>query len=403
MWLLNTSNLELEEFYGDIPKYAILSHTWARDEISFREMRKMKNWASTVKKAGFVKIQQTCLLALQDNLRYAWVDSCCIDKSSSAELSEAINSMYAWYRNATVCYTYLEDVSQSEIDPRASTEDEFTKCRWFTRGWTLQELLASEHLRFYSNDWTLIGMKEDLIERISSITGIHQSALRNDGSAERTSAAQKMNWASKRITTRVEDQAYCLMGIFDVHMPLLYGESIKAFQRLQLEIIKTCSDDSIFAFQKSSGLGGALAHQPSDFQDAAGIRRGIRHRPYFVANTGLQIHGTIIGGDEQCSGECAIFAAGGAECGHEPCYFILESRFHPDDCEFGQLDCIGVRLQPINIPQKIFARFAHAPLQAVMVSDLKLRWRGVITIVLSGMAQAKDDHFKDRRAWMDAE
>lgn len=219
--------------------------------------------------------------------------------------------MYSWYRNSAVCYTYLEDVAELKLDPRTFSTDDFTSCRWFTRGWTLQELLASENLRFYSCDWKFIGAKDDLIDRISAITGIHYSVLRNDGTAQGISVAQKMYWASNRVTTRIEDQAYCLMGIFEVHMPLLYGEGSRAFQRLQLEIIKTSSDDSLFAFQKISGPGGVLAHQLSDFQAAGEVSRGVRHRPFSVTNIGLQICGRLVGGDIDCQGDCAIFAAGG--------------------------------------------------------------------------------------------
>lgn len=373
---------------------AILSHTWAKEEVTFRDMRKSKNRVSAEQKAGFVKIQQTCNLALQDGPKYAWVDSCCIDKSSSAELSEAINSMYMWYRNSAVCYTHLEDASGLKVDPRASAKDDFNSCRWFTRGWTLQELVASENLRFYSRDWKYIGAKDDLIERISTITGIHQSVLCNDGSAKGISIAQKMHWASRRITTRIEDQAYCLMGIFGVHMPLLYGEEPRAFHRRQLEIIKVSTDDSIFAFQRSSGLGGALAHQPSDFKASGEIKSGIRRRPYSITNIGLQIHGSTIGGDPNCSGKCAISAAGGTGCGHRACYFVLKSRSEADD---GVLNRIGIRLQPIDLSQMIFARFAAVDLKAICVEDYaNIECHAdEITIVPSGMNEAKEIFVRD--------
>lgn len=298
--------------------------------------------------------------------------------------------MYSWDRNSAVCYTYLEDVAGLKLDPRKYATNEFTSCRWFIRGWTLQELLASENLCFYSQSWEFLGTKEDLIERVSLITGIHQSVLRNDGTAKRISVAKKMHWASKRVTTRTEDQAYCLMGIFGVHMPLLYGEGSRAFQRLQLEIIKMSSDDSIFAFQRSSHLEAGLAHQLSDFTSSGGIRRGVRRQPYSVTNIGLQIHGRIIGGNASCGGECTIFAAGGTECGHEACYFVLKSLCEAHD---GCINPIGIRLQPINVEEKILARLAAFDLKTISAEDFVTpeSFYGWITIVLSGMSEAKEN------------
>jgi hypothetical protein len=386
---------------------AILSHTWAEDEVSFRDMRKARNRVLAQKKAGFIKIQQTCKLALEDGLDYAWVDSCCIDKSSSAELSEAINSMYEWYRASALCYTYLEDMPDTEIDSRDEAIDEFAGCRWFRRGWTLQELLASMDLRFYSRNWKFVGTKEGLVNRISAITGIDKPALQNNAFTRHISVARKMSWASSRSTTRIEDQAYCLMGIFDVHMPLLYGEGSKAFQRLQLEIIKMCSDDSIFAFQNSAGIGGALAHHPDDFRTAGGVSRGIRHLPYSVTNIGLQMRGGLVGGDDKCSGECSIFAAGGVECGHQACYFLLNSKmlqaFNPQAIGFKpEPQLVGIRLQPINVARKIYARHAHARLKSFPQNMASASSRmSEVTIVLSDMVEAKDDFYKPERRWFD--
>lgn len=164
--------------------------------------------------------------------------SCCIDKSSTAELSEAINSMFRWYRNAAICYAYLEDVtSLSHLD----------QSRWFTRGWTLQELVAPRDVLFYSSDWRLLGSKLELSDQLWKITRIEPEIL-STGVFDHVSIATRMSWAGNRQTTRIEDAAYCLMGIFEVNMPLLYGEGRKSFTRLQEEIMKVSDDQSLFAW-----------------------------------------------------------------------------------------------------------------------------------------------------------
>ena len=216
MRLLHTSSISLYEFYGDTtPPYAILSHTWGEEEVSFQELARPES----KRLAGYQKIIRCCKLARWHGWKYVWIDTCCIDKTSSAELSEAINSMFRWYREARVCYAYLVDVAIVTNDQSAM--ESFCGSRWFTRGWTLQELLAPEHMTFYDHDWTEIGTKQSLQSQILKATGINEEHINNHSNA---SAAQKMSWASRRKTTRVEDISYCLMGLFDVNMPLLYGE-----------------------------------------------------------------------------------------------------------------------------------------------------------------------------------
>ncbi|KAK4693540.1 hypothetical protein P7C71_g3882, partial [Lecanoromycetidae sp. Uapishka_2] len=219
MRLLDTSAITLREFHGHkVPDYAILSHTWGEEEVSYQELGK----AESRYLAGYSKIAGCCALAKSQGLEYVWIDTCCIDKTSSAELSEAINSMFRWYRDAQVCYAYFADVGTLAGMPLDPAEMEsFRRSRWFTRGWTLQELLASRDLVFYDRDWKEIGTRQALHSDISIATGISQDHIINPMSA---SAAQKMFWASKRHTTRIEDMSYCLMGLFDVNMPLLYGE-----------------------------------------------------------------------------------------------------------------------------------------------------------------------------------
>jgi hypothetical protein len=265
----------LEEFVGEpgngIPPYAILSHRWGREEVSFRDMT--GDHTALAHRKGFQKIVQCCAKAKSEGHNYVWIDTCCIDKSGSAELSEAINSMFHWYREAEVCYAYLDDVYSS--DNLANEWSLFKESRWFTRGWTLQELLAPYEVVFLTHDWQEIGTKRSLSSVISSVTKIDKKTL-NECTWNHASIACKMSWASSRNTTRVEDEAYSLMGLFDVNMPLIYGEGQKAFYRLQLEIMKSSDDHSIFAWApknlvSKSNSFGFLARSPKDFQLSHGI------------------------------------------------------------------------------------------------------------------------------------
>ncbi|KUJ14849.1 HET-domain-containing protein, partial [Mollisia scopiformis] len=245
MRLLNVGTKQLKDFMGDdnIPEYAILSHTWGEDEVTFDGLLDL----FVKSKLGYTKIDYCCQQALEDGLEWVWIDTCCIDKSSSAELSEAINSMFRWYQNAVCCYVYLSDYFQSTGSDEVGNASGFANCRWFTRGWTLQELLAPKTVLFYSRTWIYLGSKDTLCKTLSEITGIERETLEGEA-LNRTSIARRMYWAAGRVTTRTEDLAYCLLGIFDVNMPLLYGEGEKAFFRLQEEIIKSSSDQSLFAW-----------------------------------------------------------------------------------------------------------------------------------------------------------
>lgn len=250
MRLINTLTCEIREFFeAEIDEYIILSHRWARQEVTMKEFVQNAKSAWT----GHQKILKFCRVAFQDKCTWAWVDTICIDKRSSAELSEAINSMYAWYSKAKVCYAYLSDVN---IRAANGNPDKLLvsvlRSQWFDRGWTLQELLAPQQVIFFADDWSVIGQKrgeatypgtlilrtEDLQHGISRKTGIPIEALQDPRSIRRFSAAQRMSWAAYRKTTRVEDRAYCMLGLFGVNMSLLYGEGERAFRRLQLEIIK---------------------------------------------------------------------------------------------------------------------------------------------------------------------
>ena len=270
MRLLNVNTLELKEFYdNNIPRYAILSHRWGDDEVTYQVFSKrLKDKHKVVRESskGYRKILDFCEQAPklwkdesrvpEIRLRYGqdrsdespgiewvWIDTCCINKTSSAELSEAINSMYKWYRRAAFCCVYLVDVM---------TISSFTASKWFTRGWTLQELLAPFPVVFVNRDWYALGTKDSLCDLIFVASGIPKDFISGYREPYEATIAERFSWASRRETSRVEDEAYCLLGIFEVHMPLLYGEGNNAFRRLQEELLRVSIDDSIFAWSLSS-------------------------------------------------------------------------------------------------------------------------------------------------------
>jgi hypothetical protein len=330
MRLINTQTIELEDF-TDKPKsrpdYAILSHTWGSDEVLFADMVN----GTARQKTSFTKLQYTCTQAQKDGYVYAWVDTCCIDKSSSAELSEAINSMFEWYRDSKVCYSYLEDVTAEDManlqfpdedhltpnEERDFHQTPFARSRWFTRGWTLQELIGPTNVEFYGRDWSYLGSSGELLEAIVLITGIDPAMLSSDASIKSKylqgfSVAEKISWAAKRQTTRIEDEAYSLMGIFSVNMPLLYGEGSAAFVRLQEEIIKNSSDQSIFAWMSTSRDDDRLLLAPSTscFEHAKSVIRCSGDsivEPFAMTNAGLSIRIPLVNISEHRAA-CGVLA-----------------------------------------------------------------------------------------------
>lgn len=228
----------VERLRDDIPRYAILSHTWGKDEeeVTFQDFTNDRGKS----KLGYRKLQFCAIQAARDGLKHFWIDTCCIDKSSSSELSEAINSMFRWYRVAEKCYVYLSDVSYSDGDDRSQRwKPAFRKSRWFTRGWTLQELIAPTRVEFFSNEGTYLSNRESMQQTIHEITGIAINAL-GGKSLSKFSRREKYGWAERRKTKREEDEIYCLLGIFDVHLPHIYGEQRKgALSRLEEQIEKT--------------------------------------------------------------------------------------------------------------------------------------------------------------------
>lgn len=274
MRLIDTRTLKLSHFLQGGPPcdYAILSHTWNDDEVSFLDMDQGKEKG----RSGYSKLVGACSTAREDGFDYIWIDTCCIDKRSSAELSEAINSMFRYYKSSSKCYAYLEDI-EVNFDAKKDCKKDITRSRWFTRGWTLQELLAPSELVFYSKSWRNIGNRNELAHEISESTSISLAVLTRGAEAlDRQSVARKLSWAATRETTRPEDIAYCLLGLFDVQMPLLYGEGqTKAFIRLQEEIVKVSTDHSILAWHPPSDstlpFRGAFADHPREFAKAMNV------------------------------------------------------------------------------------------------------------------------------------
>ncbi|KAH7922550.1 hypothetical protein BV22DRAFT_651665 [Leucogyrophana mollusca] len=337
-------------------EFAMLSHRWGDGEPLFRhvdrEIRDDRSGSIYMMKApaGIRKLQQFCCTAAKCGYRWAWVDTCCIDKSSSSETQESINSMFAWYRNSAITIVHLsglpdltEDAripfpqpegqafppygyepptelqlnSNSDYPPpvphptlgsfvtlNAVREDgrlgkaclepddqieavaleRFLQAflvlnAWFKRGWTLQELLAPKNIRFYSESWRPLerydvnrayaNQKQDPIwlKALADASGIDEDTLvkLEPGCV---SIRERLRWAADRKTTKVEDIAYCLMGIFGISMPILYGEGVAAFTRLQEEIMKRSDDLSIFDWTgKGSIVNSCLASHPSCFKE----------------------------------------------------------------------------------------------------------------------------------------
>ncbi|CZR53142.1 uncharacterized protein PAC_03020 [Phialocephala subalpina] len=276
MRLLNTSTGLSEEFIGtNMPAYANLSHTWGEEEVLFKDMTTEPSYGS---RKGYAKISMTCQLAKADELQFAWIDTCCIDKTSSTELSEAINSMYQWYERAEKCYAYLVD-----IESTPAWRENLAHCRWLTR--------ALEHTVSESEG----------IDILTSTTGIDRGILGDSRSLLSISVAQRMSWASRRVTTRVEDEAYCLLGIFEVNMPMLYGEGRKAFLRLQVKIVRICPDLSIFAWKASSPQAmdhegpiacSIFASAAVHFAESGAFAAVNAHstNDFFILNQGIKLH-----------------------------------------------------------------------------------------------------------------
>lgn len=289
MRLLDTTTFELrldsQEFF-QAEGYAILSHRWVGAEITFDEIAQH---APSLRDAGeqhmkspqLDKIRGACEVARKQGFRWMWIDNCCINKSSATEEAESINSMFKWYRDARVCITYLSDVRsgvspnppeyEAVIEPSTKKShppekhaqdsvfqrfDRDEPSEWFSRGWTLQELLAPRDMDFYDTDWKYIGTKTSLATQIQHITGIDADYLTGARHFRKACIATKMSWAAGRTTTRVEDIAYSLFGLFSITMTPQYGEGPRAFMRLQQELLATTEDESLFAWRMPAPAAG---------------------------------------------------------------------------------------------------------------------------------------------------
>ena len=249
-------------------KYAILSHVWAREgepgypEQTYQDIQMLQQRfprGESILDALSDKIKSFCRVARNEGHNYVWVDTCCINKADQNELQEAINLMFRWYQKAEICYAFLHDVKRGTMDLRKK----IPRSTWFTRAWTLQELLAPRHVTFLSSDWSIIGYRESLSDEIEAVTGIDAKVLRLDPSLklENIPVARRMGWAARRKATKVEDEAYALMGIFGVKMVVNYGEERNAFSRLQEEIWKSCHNDlSILAWGAVIPADGSPTH-----------------------------------------------------------------------------------------------------------------------------------------------
>ncbi|PNP85105.1 hypothetical protein FNYG_01630 [Fusarium nygamai] len=321
MRLLQTKSYELFEasdIPAPFPSYAILSHTWisCKDEITYQDMKTrtgdIKN--GVYKQKGWSKLKDYCRRAFKDGWEWAWMDTCCIDKTNPADTQEAINAMFRWYQDAGVCYAHLSDVdfskgsqivsltADTDLDSttnnvlQAALKDAFIRAKWFTRGWTLQELLAPHYLIFVDHAWRHIGTRESWaleIEQASKIKACHLNAF-NPTDFASCSTAMRFSWASGRETTVEEDESYSLLGLFGISLPLIYGEGGRqAFNRLQRQLIHVYHDDSVFAWRGSRSdpkLGmGILARSVKDFRHASKVTAGQYGNAYSMTNRGLEI------------------------------------------------------------------------------------------------------------------
>ena len=247
MRLLNVRTLKFSEYFYDIPKYIIASHRWkAGTEATIKDIGKKRD----TDKDGYRKVNDFAKYVREHigHVEWLWIDTCCVDQSSSQEVTEAVNSMFRWYSQAEACLAYLADVKD------ASEEQALRQSDWFRRGWTLQELLAPHVLVFLSRDWKMIGYKggggwtksgfkvsdgPELETTIATITGIPEDVLLNYNRSKSYSVKERLTWIAGRHTTREEDMSYSLLGMFDVTMTVTYGEGAEmARQRLLKKVSK---------------------------------------------------------------------------------------------------------------------------------------------------------------------
>ncbi|KAI1266493.1 HET-domain-containing protein [Xylariaceae sp. FL1019] len=256
--------------------YAILSHRWTGAEIEYQgfphhiaALRSNLDSLDLLKPIGLNKIRDACRIARRKNIRWMWIDTCCIDKSNAVEYNESINSMYRWYACATICITYLSDV---KMDPNSQGVDIFRSSEhkdrpststWFSRGWTLQELLAPVDMEFYDTDWELIGTRKSLAAPLEEITQIKRDYFTGASDCQEASIAAKISWMAGRVTEKPEDVAYSMLGLLGINMVPSYGEGAeRAFLRLQYALLSESTDETLFAWKMPTGGPGKPAQKP---------------------------------------------------------------------------------------------------------------------------------------------
>ncbi|KAH7308433.1 heterokaryon incompatibility protein-domain-containing protein [Stachybotrys elegans] len=342
MRLFKTKNYQLVEakdIPDPFPEYAILSHTWIspKEEVTYQDMKTRRGDIDNdiFKQKGWAKVQRYCDRAAKDGWEWAWMDTCCIDKTSPADTQEAINAMFRWYQNAGICYVYLDDVDVSRAHMHSGSDaysldhldpDEvpgkdnvadpnsflhkalnpfFVKSKWFSRGWTLQELLAPHYLVFVDREWRRIGTRESWATEIKEASRIDAKYLMGFSPMDfkACSTATRLSWASRRETTLEEDETYSLLGLFGISLPLIYGEGRwRAFNRLQRELINQYNDDSLFAWKSSyryphfqsedENTGwGILAPSIREFWDSSNVKAFSFYGSSFsMTNRGLELN-----------------------------------------------------------------------------------------------------------------
>lgn len=279
MRCLNTETFELHSGTQEgfkVQGYAVLSHRWMEPEILCHQVgryaQELRNTRGRHHVPQLDKILGACITARQKGISWMWIDSCCINKRESSELAESINSMYKWYTEAVICLTHFADVrrdaNMATAGPRMFYDSRTGKPSvWFTRGWTLQELLAPKNMLFYDANWQLMGSKKNLAPELEKITGIESKYLTGAEDFRTACIAAKMSWMAGRETFREEDMAYSMLGIFHINMNVQYGEGKGAFMRMQ-ELLLTKNDESLFAWKMPlDGPGAAYKIKPDSAVD----------------------------------------------------------------------------------------------------------------------------------------
>ncbi|KAK5662527.1 hypothetical protein OQA88_8439 [Cercophora sp. LCS_1] len=349
MRLIHTTTYRFREFNDrDAPPYAILSHTWGDEEVTFQDMAR----GLLTRTSGGKKTAQTCRLASEMGIEYAWVDTCCIDKSSSAELTETINSVFEYYARADICFVYLADLATE-----TSFQHGIGDCRWIRRGWTLQELIAPKKINFYDQNWNFRDAKHERLGReLSAATEIPVGLLLMQVPISQYSIAQRLSWAARRETTRLEDTAYCLLGLLEVNMPLIYGEREMAFQRLQEEVINRTNDLTIFAWNPTPPdlkheYCTIFASSPAAFHEFRNAKSfpiwGFNNAEFSLTNKGLRMENTLI--------RTSIVPAGG----RDKCpYALLVGGLVEDGCVGRSFASPSKKLGPAFMPASLETFFS---------------------------------------------